>query len=66
MVLTPAKCSEISKKIEIYKLSAGTFGYDIVIQDMIARMLGKLQVNLFQTFKFQCFSFLSICYSMEI
>jgi hypothetical protein len=59
MVLTPAKCSEISKKIEIYKLSAGTFGYDMVIQDRTARMLGKLQVKFVSNFQISMF-FLSI------
>jgi hypothetical protein len=31
MVLTPVERSEISKQIEIYKLSVGTFGYDMAI-----------------------------------
>jgi hypothetical protein len=42
MVLTPVEHSKIYKQIEIYKLSAGTFGYDMAIQDRTARMPGKL------------------------
>ena len=37
MVFTLTERSEISKQIEIYKLSAGTFGYDMAIQDKTTR-----------------------------
>jgi hypothetical protein len=43
MVLTLTKCSEISKQIEIYRLAADTFGYDMTVQERTTRMLGKLQ-----------------------
>jgi hypothetical protein len=42
MVLTP-KCLEISKQMDIYRLAAITFGYDMVVQDRSTRMSGKLQ-----------------------
>lgn len=60
MVLTSAKRNEISKQLEVYKLSTGTFGYDMAIQDGTARMLGKIQgkfISIF-TFKFPWVSFL--------
>ena len=57
MVLTPVERSEIAKRIEIYKLSVGTFGYDMAIQDKTTTMPGKLQfVSNFQI----SMSFLSI------
>ena len=59
MVLTPVECSEISKQIEIYKLSVGTFGYDMAIQDRTTRMPGKLQVKFVSNFQISM-SFLSI------
>jgi hypothetical protein len=59
MVLTLIECSEISKQMEIYKLSAGTFGYNLAIQNMTTRMLSKLQVKFVSNFKISM-SFLSI------
>jgi hypothetical protein len=38
MVLTLTKRLDISKPTKIYKMSAGTFGYDMAIQDRTARM----------------------------
>eukprot|EP00253_Pinus_taeda_P021372 PITA_21372 len=37
MVLTSTECNEISKQLEVYTLGSGTFGYDMDIQDRIAR-----------------------------
>jgi hypothetical protein len=59
MVLTPAKSSKIFKLMEIYKLSARTFGYDMAIQDMTTRMPSKLQVKFVSNFQISM-SFLSI------
>jgi hypothetical protein len=57
MVLTPVERSKISKQIQIYKLSVGTFGYEMAIQDRTTTMPGKLQfVSNFQI----SLSFLSI------
>ena len=38
MVLTPSKRVEISRQMEIYRMSGGTFGYDMAIQDRTTRM----------------------------
>lgn len=43
MVLTFSECLEISKKIEMFKLSVVTFGYDICILDRTSRIPSKLQ-----------------------
>jgi hypothetical protein len=57
MVLTPVEHSKISKQIQIYTLSARTFGYEMDIQDMTTMISGKLQfVSNFQI----SMSFLSI------
>jgi hypothetical protein len=57
MVSTHVERSKISKQIQIYKPSAGTFGYEMVIQDRTTTMSGKLQfVSNFQI----SMSFLSI------
>jgi hypothetical protein len=61
MVLTPAECSKISKQIQIYKLSVGTFGYEMAIQDKTTTMPGKLQVKFVSNFQISM-SFLSIYY----
>jgi hypothetical protein len=57
MVLTTAEHSEISKKMEIYKLVAKTFGYAMVVQDRTTRMLGKLQVQCLKISNFNVFPF---------
>jgi hypothetical protein len=59
MVLTLVEHSEISKQMEIYKLGARTFGYDMAIQDGTTRMLSKLQVKFVSNFQISM-SFLSI------
>jgi hypothetical protein len=64
MVLTLVEHAEISKQMEIYKLSVGTFGYDIAIQDKTTRMLGKLQVKFVSNFQISM-SFLSIYLSID-
>ena len=57
MVLTLVERSEIFKQIQIYKPSAGTFGYEMAIQDRTTTMPSKLQfVSKFQI----SMSFLSI------
>ena len=38
MVLTPSERAEISRQMEIYRMSGGTFGYDMVVQDRTTRM----------------------------
>jgi hypothetical protein len=43
MALTLVESSKISKKLEIYKLTARTFGYDMVVQDRTTRMPSKLK-----------------------
>jgi len=43
-------------------MASGTFGFDIAIQDMKIKMLGKLQYGL--SFKFQCFFVL--CFNFQI
>jgi hypothetical protein len=59
MVLTVVECSKISKQMEIYRLVAGTFGYDMVVQDRTTRMPSKLQVQFVSNFQISM-SFLSI------
>jgi hypothetical protein len=43
MVLSPVERLEISKQIQIYKLSVGIFGYEMAIQDRTTTMSSKLQ-----------------------
>ena len=45
-VLTPSKCAEISRQMEIYRMSGGTFGYDMVVQDRTTRMPGTICLKL--------------------
>lgn len=59
MVLTPTKCSKISKQSDIYKLSIETFGHDMAIQDKATRLLGRLEVKFVSNFQISI-SFLSI------
>jgi hypothetical protein len=56
-VLTLTERSEIYKQIQIYKMSVGTFGYEMAIQEKTITMLVKLKfVSNFQI----SMSFLSI------
>ena len=42
MVLSHEECAEISKEMEIYRMSGGTFGFQMAIADRKTKMPGKL------------------------
>ena len=46
MVLTPSERAEISRQMQIYRMSGGTFGYDMVVQDRTTRMPGTICLKL--------------------
>ena len=46
MVLTPSERAEISRQMEIYRMSGGTFGYDMAVQDRTTRMPSTICLKL--------------------
>lgn len=46
MVPTPTERSMISRQVEMYKMASGILGYDMAIQDRIARMPDKFQFQI--------------------
>ena len=46
MVLTPFERADISRQMEIYRMSGGNFGYDMAVQDRTTRMPSTICLKL--------------------